>query len=163
MVITMERIPITTTGYKELEREIKQLKSVERPKVIQAIAEARAHGDLKENAEYHAAKERQGFIEGRLQELEAIYSRAEIIDPQDHSGSTIVKFSATVHLVDEETDEEVHYQIVSEYEADLENGKISLTAPITRALIGKEQGESVVVTTPKGERYYEILGIKYVG
>lgn len=157
----MERILITVTGYERLQVEIKQLKSVERPAVIQMIAEARAHGDLKENAEYHAAKEKQGHIEGRLAHLEGIFGIAEVINPSELSGET-VKFGATVGLIDEDTEEEVTYQIVSEYEADLNNGKISLSAPIARAMIGKEEGDSVTVQTPKGERFYEILSISYL-
>lgn len=156
----MDRIPITAEGFCVLEAELKKLKTVERPAVVSAIAEAREHGDLKENAEYHAAREKQSFIEGRIQELEAVISLAEVIDPSNLSGATI-KFGATVHLVDEETEEEVTYQIVSQYEADLEGGKISLTAPIARALIGKTVEESVEVITPNGARYYEILAVKY--
>jgi len=156
----MDRIPITAAGYAALEHELKNLKHVERPAVVTAIAEAREHGDLKENAEYHAAKDRQGFIEGRIQELEAVISRAEVIDPASMSGST-VKFGATVKLVDEETEEEVTYQIVGEHEASLENGKISIGAPIARALIGKAAGDSVEVKTPKGSRNYEVLSVVY--
>ncbi len=156
----MERIPITRIGYERLEAELKQLKTVERPAVITAIAEAREHGDLKENAEYHAAREKQGFIEGRIEELTAILSRADVIDPEKLDGAH-VKFGAKVHLVDEETDEEITYQIVGEYEAKLEHGTIALTAPISRALIGKEQGDSVEVKTPKGVRYYEVLRVSY--
>lgn len=157
----MDRIPITAAGYAALEHELKNLKHVERPSVVTAIAEAREHGDLKENAEYHAAKDRQGFIEGRIQELEAVISRAEVIDPSSMSGST-VKFGATVRLVDEETDEEVTYQIVGEHEANLENGKISIGAPIARALIGKTSGDMAEVKTPKGSRSYEILSVQYI-
>ena len=157
----MDKIPLTAEGYAVLEKELKQLKSVERPAVVNAIAEAREHGDLKENAEYHAAREKQSFIEGRIQELEAVISMADIIDPKVVSGETI-KFSATVELVDEETEEEVVYQIVGEQEARLEDGKIAITAPIARALIGKTAGDSAEVHTPKGVRYYEILTVKYV-
>jgi transcription elongation factor GreA len=156
----MDRIPLTTAGFQRLEAELKNLKNKERPDVVQAIAEAREHGDLSENAEYHAAREKQSFIEGRILELEAVIGQAEVFDPAEMSGST-VKFGATVKLVDEETDEEVTYQIVGEYEADLEAGRISVTAPIARALIGKEAGDSAEVHTPKGERYYELLEVKY--
>lgn len=157
----MEKFPITSTGYALLEEEIKTLKTVERPNVIKAIAEARAHGDLSENAEYAAAREKQSFIEGRIIELEDKVARAEIIDVAKLSGSKVM-FGATVHLVDEETEEEVLYQIVGEYEANLESGKISVTAPIARALIGKTEGDTAEVHTPRGLRYYEILAIKYV-
>lgn len=158
----MEKMAITRTGLTRMEEELKNLKFVERPEVITAIAEAREHGDLKENAEYHAARERQGFIEGRIQELEYKVSHAEVIDVKSLAGSDTVKFGATVKLVDEETEEEVTYQIVSEYEADFDKGRISLTAPIARALIGKKLGTSVEVNTPKGLRYYEILSVDYV-
>ncbi len=151
---------MTAVGYARLEKELKQLKSVERPAVIAAISEARAHGDLKENAEYHAAKEKQSFIEGRLQELESVISRAEIIDVAALSGET-VKFGAVVTLIDEETEEEITYQIVGDYEADINRGLISTSAPIGRALIGKKQGTSVEVITPKGVRFYEILTIAF--
>ncbi|MCI5050675.1 MAG: transcription elongation factor GreA [Rickettsiales bacterium] len=157
----MDKIPVTATGFTHLEKELKNLKSVERPDVVKAIAEAREHGDLKENAEYHAARERQSFIEGRILELEAVVSRADVIDPSSMSGDTI-KFGATIDLIDEETEDEVTYQIVGEYEADLENGKISMTAPIARALIGKSEGDSAEVKTPKGVRYYEVVAIRYI-
>lgn len=156
----MERVPMTAQGHLALENELKHLKHEERPAVIKAIAEAREHGDLSENAEYHAAREKQSFIEGRIQELEGVISCAEVIDISTISGDT-VKFGATVKLVDEESEEEVTYQIVGEYEADLEQGKISVTAPIARALIGKKAEDSVEVTTPKGTRYYEILSVSY--
>lgn len=158
----MEKIPMTQTGYARLEKELKNLKSVDRPAVIEAISEARAHGDLKENAEYHAAKEKQSFIEGRIQELEAVISRAEIIDVQAMSGDVVIKFGATVTVVDEETEEEITYQIVGDYEADIKQNLISNAAPIGRALIGKKQGASVEVTTPKGARFYEVLTVEYV-
>lgn len=157
----MEKIPTTRAGLTRMEDELRNLKFTERPAVIKAIAEARAHGDLSENAEYHAARERQSFIEGRILELEAATSRAEVIDIAEMSGTT-VKFGATVHVVDEETDDEATYQIVGEYEANLEAGLISVTAPIARALIGKSVGDSVEVNTPKGARYYEILDLKFV-
>lgn len=156
----MEKFPLTKQGFERLEAELKHLKNVERPAVITAIADAREHGDLKENAEYHAAREKQGFIEGRIEELNAVTSRADVIDPSKMRGDTI-KFGATVQMVDEETDEEVTYQIVGEHEAKLEQGTIALTAPIARAMIGKEQGDSIEVHTPKGTRYYEILKVEY--
>ena len=156
----MEKLPITQSGFTRMEAELKNLKSVERPNVIKAIAEARAHGDLSENAEYHAAREKQSFIEGRIIELEDKVSRAAVIDVSSLKADT-VKFGASIKVVDEETDEESLYQIVSEYEADLGTGRISNTAPIARALIGKKQGDSVEVNTPKGPRFYEILSISY--
>ncbi|KPP84000.1 MAG: transcription elongation factor GreA [Rhodobacteraceae bacterium HLUCCA08] len=156
----MEKIPLTRAGYDKLGAELKQLKSVERPAIIRAISEAREHGDLSENAEYHSAKEKQGFIEGRIKELEGLMGRAEVIDPAKLSGS--VKFGATIQLVDEDTDEEKTYQIVGEYEADIEAGKLNIKSPLARALIGKEQGDSVEVRTPGGEKSYEILDIRYV-
>ena len=157
----MEKFPITAGGYTRMEAELKNLKSVERPAIIAAISEARAHGDLKENAEYHAAKEKQSFIEGRIDELEAKVSRADIIDVKSLSADTI-KFGATVKLVDEDSGDETTYQIVGEYEADLKARKISITAPIARALIGKKKGDSVEVKTPGGTKSYEVLEIKYV-
>lgn len=156
----MEKIPMTALGFERLEKELKQLKSIERPAIIEAIAEARAHGDLSENAEYSAAKEKQSFIEGRIKELEAVISRADIIDITSLSGKQ-VKFGATVTLVDEETEEQVTYQLVGEYEADITRGQISISAPIGRALIGKDHGTSVEVHTPRGMRFYEILEVEY--
>ncbi len=156
----MELIPLTKEGYTRLEGELKNLKSVQRPAVIQAIAEARAHGDLSENAEYHAAREQQSFIEGRIQELEAVIGRAQVIDPASMSGQT-VKFGATVTVVDEETDDEETYQLVGDYESDTEKGRLSISAPVARALIGKAVGDLVKVKTPKGIRAYEILDVKY--
>ncbi len=156
----MDQIPITKYGFEKLEAEFDDLKTVQRPNVIEAIAAAREHGDLKENAEYHAAREQQSFIEGRIQELEAVLGRAQVIDPAALSGDT-VKFGATVEIVDEETDEEATYQIVGDYEADLDNGKISISSPIARGLIGKAEGDSVVIKTPKGARDYEILSVCY--
>ena len=156
----MDKVPITVTGLAKAEEEIKNLKKVERPAVIKAIADAREHGDLKENAEYHAAREQQSFIEGRIQTLEAVLGRAQVIDPTTLSGDT-VKFGATVTIVNEETDEESTYQIVGEYEGDMENNKISLTAPLARALIGKSIEDSVSVKTPKGEKSYEIIAVAY--
>lgn len=156
----MERIPITALGYQRLEAELKNLKSVERPAIITAISEARAHGDLSENAEYHAAKEKQSFIEGRIKELEAVISRADIIDVTVLSTET-VKFGAQVKVVDEDSEEEHTFHIVGEFEADIKFKQISITSPLARALIGKKKGESVEVTTPKGSKSYEILMIKY--
>lgn len=155
----MEKIPMTRTGYARLETELGLLKSKERPAIIRAIAEAREHGDLSENAEYHAAREKQGFIEGRIKELEGLLSRAEQFDPAKLSGS--VKFGATVVLVDEDTEEERTYQIVGEAEADIERGLLNVRSPLARALIGKDEGDSVEVSTPGGQRSYEILAIRY--
>jgi transcription elongation factor GreA len=156
----MEKILITRAGHTALSDELKTLKSVERPAVIQAIAEAREHGDLSENAEYHAAREKQGFIEGRVKELESVLGRAEVIDPAKLSGT--VKFGATVKLVDEDTDEERTYHIVGEPEADIEKGRLNIKSPLARALIGKDEGDSVEVSTPGGAKSYEILSIEYV-
>ena len=152
---------MTAAGYKALEDEINHLKNVERHEIIKAIAEARAHGDLSENAEYHAAKERQGFIEGRVMELEDQIGRAEVIDVSKLSGST-VKFGATVTLEDEDTGEKKKYQIVGDVESDAKHGRISLSSPISRALIGKGKGDTVEVTTPGGSRSYEILKVEFV-
>jgi len=157
----MERIPMTAAGYKALEDEINHLKNVERHEIIKAIAEARAHGDLSENAEYHAAKERQSFIEGRVMELEDQIGRAEVIDVSKMSGST-VKFGATVTLVDEDSDEKRKYQIVGDVESDVKRGRISLSSPIARALIGKGKGDTVEVSAPGGSRSYEILKVEFV-
>lgn len=151
---------MTRAGNTALDVELRHLKSVERPAVIRAIAEAREHGDLSENAEYHAAREKQSFIEGRVKELEAILSRAEVIDPTKLSGT--IKFGATVSLVDENTDEKKTYQIVGEPEADLENGFLNIKSPLARALIGKDEGDSVEVKTPGGQRNYEILTIRFI-
>ena len=156
----VEKVPVTTTGYDALNEELKDLKSVQRPEVIRAIAEAREHGDLSENAEYHAARERQSFIEGRVKELEGIISRADVIDPAKLSGDNI-KFGATVELVDEDTDEEKTYQIVGEPEADIETGKLNIKSPLARALIGKEEGDSIEVMTPGGGKSYEVLSVTY--
>lgn len=155
----MEKIPMTRAGFDQLDLELRDLKAVERPAVIRAIAEAREHGDLSENAEYHAAREKQSFIEGRIQELEMIISRAEVIDPAKLSGS--VKFGAKVTVVDEDTDEEKTFQLVGEQEADLERGLLNVRSPLARALIGKDEGDSVEVTTPGGLKSYEILSIRY--
>ena len=156
----MEKIPVTRRGFDVLDAELRQLKSEARPAIIRDIAEARAHGDLSENAEYHAAREKQGFIEGRIKELEGIISLADVIDPTQLSGS--VKFGATVTVVDEDSDEEKTYQIVGEVEADIENGLLNLRSPLARALIAKEEGDSVEVKTPGGTRSYEILSIRYI-
>jgi transcription elongation factor GreA len=157
----MERIPMTAAGYKSLEEEVNQLKNVERHEIIKAIAEARAHGDLSENAEYHAAKEKQSFIEGRVMELEDQIGRAEVIDISKMTGST-VKFGATVTLVDEDSDEKRKYQIVGDVESDVKHGRISLSSPIARALIGKGKGDTVEVSTPGGTRSYEVLKVEFV-
>jgi transcription elongation factor GreA len=157
----MERIPMTADGYKALEVELNQLKNVDRHEIIKAIAEARAHGDLSENAEYHAAKEKQSFIEGRVIELEDYIGRADVIDISKLSGST-VKFGATVTLVDEDTDAKRKYQIVGDHEADAKKGRISLSSPIARALISKSKGDTVEVAAPGGARSYGILKVEFV-
>ena len=157
----MEKVPITKTGYAALNAELKTKKSLERPAIIKAIAEAREHGDLSENAEYHSAKERQGFIEGRIKELESLISRADVIDPAKMSGTTI-RFGATVELIDENTDQERTYQIVGEPEADINAGRLNMRSPLARALIGKEEGDSVEVAAPGGARSYEVLSVRYV-
>lgn len=156
----MDKYPITPAGFKALEEELKDRKTVKRPEIVDAIAEAREHGDLKENAEYHAAREQQGFNEGRIQELEAVIGSSQIIDPTEFTGDTI-KFGAKVEIVDEETDEEKELQIVGQYESDADNGKIAITSPIAKALIGKSVGDSVKVVTPRGKIDYEILEVKY--
>ncbi|MBB5771842.1 transcription elongation factor GreA [Brevundimonas vesicularis] len=156
----MEKVPMTGEGYRALDDQLKQLKSVERPSVIAAISEAREHGDLSENAEYHAAKERQGWIEGQIAEIEDKISRAQVIDVSKLSGSQ-VKFGATVTVVDEDTEEEATYQIVGEHEADVKKGKISIASPIARAMISKEVGDVVEVNTPGGVKAYEILRVEW--
>jgi transcription elongation factor GreA len=156
----MDQIPVTKIGFERLEKELHDLKFTQRPAVIEAIATAREHGDLSENAEYHAAREQQSFIEGRIQELDAVTGRAQVIDPTTLSGDS-VKFGATVEIVDEETDEEKTYQIVGDYEADLEQGRISISSPIAKGLMGKSEGDSVVIKTPKGARDYEILKVAF--
>ena len=156
----MEKVPITSSGAVRLEAEMKNLKSVERPTIIKAIAEARELGDLKENAEYHSAREKQGFIEGRIKELESILGRADIIDPASLSGT--IKFGATVTLIDEETDEEKIYQVVGEPEANIESGKLNMRSPLARSLIGKEEGDSIEVRTPGGTRSYEVVSVKFI-
>jgi transcription elongation factor GreA len=157
----MEKIPMTAEGYQALDAELKRLKTEERPAVIQAISEARAHGDLSENAEYHAAKERQAFIETRVAEIEDKIARSQIIDVSKLSGKQ-VKFGATVNLVDEDTGDKSKYKIVGEDEADVKAGKISITSPIARAMIGKEEGDVVEVMAPGGAKSYEIVKVKYL-
>jgi len=156
----MEKIPMTRAGFVALDEELKELKTVERPAIIRAISEAREHGDLSENAEYHSAREKQSFIEGRIKELEGLLSLAEVIDPTKLSGA--IKFGATVTIVDEDSDEEKTYQIVGETEADIEAGKLNIPSPHPRALIGKDAGDSVEVKTPGGQRSYEILSIRFI-
>jgi transcription elongation factor GreA len=156
----MNKVPMTAAGYNRLNEELKRLKSIDRPAIIKAIAEARDHGDLSENAEYHAARERQGFIEGRVMELEDKIARAEVIDVSKLNGS-VVKFGATVTLADEETDEEQTFQIVGEDEADVTSGRLSVTSPLARALIGKSVGESVEVSTPRGAKAYEVVNVAF--
>ncbi len=152
---------MTANGYKALEHEVNELKSVERPAIIKMISEARAHGDLSENAEYHAAKERQAFVEGRVIELEDMIGRADVIDVSKLSGTT-VKFGATVAMVDEDTHQKRKYQIVGDHEADATKGRISISSPIARALIGKAKGDTVEVAAPGGARSYEILKVEFV-
>lgn len=156
------RMPMTTRGAQRLREELEHLKSVKRPEIIAAIAEARAHGDLKENAEYHAAREQQGFIEGRIQELEGALSNAQLIDVAALNAGSRIVFGATVDLADEETGEEVTYQIVGELEADIKAGLISITAPIARALIGRNEGDVVEINAPNGTRSYEVVAVRYV-
>lgn len=158
--MSTERVPMTQEGFVQLEAELQRLKSVERPRIIQAIAEARAHGDLSENAEYHSAKEAQGLNEASIADLEDKLSRADVIDITSMAGNT-VKFGATVKLVDEDTDEKTSYKIVGDLEANLREGKISISSPIARALIGRSVGDSVEVTTPKGPRSFEILDVNW--
>ncbi|WP_085555012.1 transcription elongation factor GreA [Azospirillum agricola] len=156
----MEKVPMTAAGFNRLQEELKHLKITERPAVIKAIAEAREHGDLSENAEYHAARERQSFIEGRVLELEDKISRAEVIDPAKLSGDT-VKFGATVTLADQDTDEETTYQIVGQDESDIKQRLLSIQAPLARALINKSVGDSVEVSTPGGSKLYEIVTVEF--
>ena len=157
----MDKIPFTSNGLEKIKTELNNLKKIERPQVIQAIAAAREHGDLKENAEYHAAKDRQSFIEGRITELEDVISRAEVINLSKLSGETVT-FGTKVKIIDEENDQETDYQIVGPYEANLELGLISIASPIAKALIGKEEGTSVVVAAPGGTKHYEILSIEII-
>lgn len=154
----MEKVPIRREGLEKLQEELRQLKSVDRPDAIRAIAEAREHGDLSENAEYHAARERQSFIEGRVAELEDAISRAEVIDPSRIRGDTVT-FGATVEVADEDTDEESTFTIVGPYEADISKGLISTASPVARAMIGRRVGDSVEVATPRGAKSYEVLSI----
>lgn len=156
----MDKVPMTLDGFTRLETELKRLKSEERPEIIKAIATAREHGDLSENAEYHAARERQSFVEGRVGELEDKLSRAEVIDVKSLKGKDI-KFGATVKVADEDTDQEATYQIVGEHEADIKEGRLSVTSPLARALIAKTKGDSVEVTTPNGAKSYEVLSVSY--
>ncbi len=156
----MQKFPMTAPGLASLEEELRVLKSQERPAIIRAIAEARSHGDLSENAEYHAARERQSFVEGRIAELEEIISAAEVIDPSTLSGDT-VKFGANILLLDEDTEKEVSYQIVGMYEADIKQSRLSITSPLAKALIAKKVGDTVSVPAPGGDRAYEILKITY--
>lgn len=156
----MEKVPMTLRGYEAISTEVKHLRGVERPAIIQAIAEARSHGDLSENAEYHAARERQSFIEGRIAELEDKVSRAEVIDPGKLTGSSI-KFGATVTLVDCDTDEEATYQIVGDIESDINNGFLAISAPLARALIGKSAGDVFEFSTPRGTKEYEVLNVVF--
>ncbi len=156
----MDKVPMTAEGYAALEAEIKHLKTVERPRIIKAIADARTHGDLSENAEYHAAKDQQGWTEARVSELEDKISRAEIIDITKLSGDT-VKFGAKVTLVDEDSDDEASYQIVGEFEADVKKGKISITSPLARALLGKRKNTIVEVSTPGGGKSYKVLKVEF--
>lgn len=156
----MDKVPMTVVGYDRIQERLKHLKAVERPGIIKAIAEAREHGDLSENAEYHAARERQSFIEGEIAELEDTIARADVIDPSQLSGD-VVRFGAKVQLADEDTDEEVQYQIVGQVESDIKQGLLSVQAPLARALIGKSVGDSVEVTTPGGSKSYEILKVAY--
>ena len=157
----MSKVPMTDEGYRALDEELKRLKTIERPAVIQAISEAREHGDLSENAEYHAAKERQGWIEGRVAELEDKIARAQVIDVSKLDGDT-VKFGATVSVVDEDTEEEASYKIVGEDEADVRSGKISITSPIARAMINKEVGDVIEVNAPGGLKSYEIQKVEWI-
>jgi len=156
----MDEVPMTVAGYAALEEELKRRQQIERPRIIQAIAEARAHGDLSENAEYHAAKEAQGHNEGRIAEIEDRMSRAEVIDVSKLSGNSVM-FGATVTLVDDDTEEEKRYQIVGENEADVKSGKVSITSPIARALIGKKIGDTVEVNTPGGGKSYEVVNVAF--
>ena len=157
------RAPLTTQGAQRLRAELEQLKSVQRPAVINAIAEARAHGDLKENAEYHAAREQQGFIEGRIKQLEGELSHADVIDTSRLDAGDKVVFGAVVTIADVETDEEKRYQIVGDLEADIKLGLIAISSPVARALIGKHEGDSISIDAPAGTREYEIVSVKYLG
>ncbi len=158
----MSKVPMTVRGHEMLEEELKRLKYTDRPNVIQAIAEARGHGDLKENAEYHAAKEQQGFIEGRIKELEGKLSHKQVIDVTAVDAKGRIVFGSTVELLDEDTGDEIEYRIVGEDEADIKNGLISYTSPIARALIGKNEGDVVTFEAPGGEKTFEVLEVRYV-
>ncbi len=158
----MKRAPLTTRGVERLRAELERLKTVDRPRIILAIAEARAHGDLKENAEYHAAREQQGFAEGRIQELEGALSFAEIIDIEKLAAGKRIVFGATVDLVDQANDDEVTYQIVGELEADIKQNLISVNSPLARALIGKSEGDSAELVAARGTRNFDIVGVRYV-
>ena len=159
----MSRAPMTAKGAQRLRAELEELKSVKRPAVINAIAEARAHGDLKENAEYHAAREQQGFIEGRIQQLEGELSHADIIDVAKLNAGDKVVFGATVELADVDTDEQKTYQIVGDLEADIKQGLIAISSPVARAMIGKHEGDAITIEAPGGTREYEIVSVKYIG
>ncbi len=156
----VNKIPMTPEGHTRLIAELKRLKNEERPAIIKAIAAAREHGDLSENAEYHAARERQSFVEGRVMELEDKLARAEIIDASQMHGSKVI-FGALVNLVDEETDEKIRYKIVGPEEAEIQNGLLSINSPVAQALLGKEAGDSIEVTTPRGTRYFEVLDVSF--
>ena len=158
----MNKVPLTARGAEQLRAELQQLKSEARPSVIKAIAEARAHGDLKENAEYHAAREQQGFIEARIRDIEHKLAHAQVIDVTQLDAGGKVVFGATVELLDQESGAEVRYQIVGEDEADIKAGRVSITSPIARALIGKQEGDEVDLRTPGGDRSYEILAVEYI-
>lgn len=158
----MSKVPMTVRGHELLQEELKRLKSVDRPRIIQAIAEARAHGDLKENAEYHAAKEQQGFIEGRIKECEGKLSNLQVIDVTEVDAKGKIVFGSTVELLDLATDTETTYTIVGEDEADIKQGLISYTSPIARALIGKNEGDEIVFSAPGGEKEYEVISVKYI-
>lgn len=155
--------PLTIKGAKRLREELENLKSVKRPAVIHAIAEARAHGDLKENAEYHAAREQQGFIEGRIQQLEFVLSHSQLIDVATLNAGTRVVFGATIELAESESGDEVTYQIVGDLESDIKQGLISISSPIARALIGKHEGDTITIDAPSGQREYDIIAVRYVG
>jgi transcription elongation factor GreA len=157
----VNKVPVTVQGHEQLQTELKQLKSVDRPNVIRAIAEARAHGDLKENAEYHAAKEQQGFIEGRIKEIESKLSNLQVIDVTEVDAKGRIVFGSTVELIEEATGNEIVYKIVGEDEADIKTGKISYTSPIARALIGKNEGDVVNFSAPGGEKEYEVVDVRY--
>lgn len=158
----MNKVPVTVRGAELLRDELKNLKTIERPKIIQAIAEARAHGDLKENAEYHAAKEQQGFIEGRIKEIEGKLSNVQVIDVTAVNAKGKIVFGSTVELHDEQTGKEIVYKIVGEDEADIKTGLISFTSPIARALIGRNEGDEVSFAAPAGEKHYEVIEVRYV-